>query len=164
MSTASKSPQRVIKTAYLVGQLALPDYAHLFSPKKFTQPQLFACLALKEFLQLDYRKLAALLADCSDLRAAIELAVVPHFTTFQKAAQRPLRLPLAEALVQVDDGPSRPSRVRSSVAFVRVSLVRPKEDAGMNDDLLHEQLAYYRARAAEYDQWFQQTTRRLTQG
>ncbi|HWB12935.1 MAG TPA: hypothetical protein VG826_27165 [Pirellulales bacterium] len=24
----------------------------------------------------------------------------------------------------------------------------------MNDDLLHEQLAYYRARAAEYDQWF----------
>ena len=43
-------------------------YAHRFSPKKFTQPQLFAALVLKEFLRLDYRKLAALLADTADLR------------------------------------------------------------------------------------------------
>src|SRR6266436_2764272 len=58
------------------------------SPKRFTQPQLFACLVLKEFLKLDYRKLAALLADTPDLCKAIELTTVPHFTTFQKAAQR----------------------------------------------------------------------------
>ena len=46
---------------------------------------------LKEFLQLDYRKLAALLNDCPELCATIELHVVPHYTTFQKAAQRLLR-------------------------------------------------------------------------
>lgn len=68
--------------------IVLPRYAHRYSPKKFTQPQLFACLVLKEFLQLDYRKLAALLIDCLDLCATIDLDVVPHFTTFQKAAQR----------------------------------------------------------------------------
>jgi hypothetical protein len=34
---------------------------------------LFACLVLKEFLRLDYRKLSALLADCPKLAAAIDL-------------------------------------------------------------------------------------------
>lgn len=88
MSTTAKSPKRVLAVAYQVGCSALRDYAHKFSPKKFTQPQLFACLVLKEFLQLDYRKLAALLCDCVDLTATIDLKSVPHFTTFQKAADR----------------------------------------------------------------------------
>jgi len=84
----SKSPKRVLQFAYLVGGLVLPDYSHRFSPKTYTQPQLFACLVLKEFLQLDYRKLAALLEDTGELAAVIDLARVPHFTTFQKAAAR----------------------------------------------------------------------------
>lgn len=88
MSTTSKSPRRVLIFAYLVGRMTFRDYAHKYSPKKFTQPQLFAGLVLKEFLRLDYRKLAALLRDCSDLRAAIDLKDAPHFTTFQKAADR----------------------------------------------------------------------------
>ena len=84
----SKSPKRVLQLAYSVGQLVLPDYSHRFSPKTYTQPQLFACLVLKEFLQLDYRKLAALLEDLGELAAVIDLVRVPHFTTFQKAAAR----------------------------------------------------------------------------
>jgi hypothetical protein len=63
-------------------------YSHRCSPKTYTQPQLFACLVLKEFLKLDYRKLAGLLRDTPDLCKAIELTKVPHFTTFQKAAER----------------------------------------------------------------------------
>jgi hypothetical protein len=31
--------------------MVLPLYAHKFSPKKFTQPQLFACLVFKEFMR-----------------------------------------------------------------------------------------------------------------
>jgi hypothetical protein len=84
----SKSPKRVLQLAYLVGQVVLPDYSHRYSPKTYTQSQLFACLVLKEFLQLDYRKLAALLEDWGELAAAIDLPRVPHFTTFQKAAAR----------------------------------------------------------------------------
>src|SRR5581483_2252697 len=99
MSTTSKSPRKVLEVAYLVGSSALRDYSHRFSPKKFTQPQLFACLVLKEFLQLDYRKLTALLIDTPDLCRVIDLVAVPHFTTFQKAARRLLQLSLAERLL-----------------------------------------------------------------
>jgi hypothetical protein len=74
--------------AYAVGQSALSPYWHPCAPKKFTVPQLFACLVLKEFLRLDYRKLSALLEDAPCLAAVIGLRQTPHFTTFQKAAQR----------------------------------------------------------------------------
>lgn len=91
MSTTSKSPKRVMMTAYDTAQRALPAYSHRCSPKKFTQHQLFACLVLKEFLKTDYRGVTNFLADCADLRDAIELEHVPHWTTLQKAADRLLK-------------------------------------------------------------------------
>jgi len=77
--------------AWRVAARVLPAYSHQCSPKKFTQHQLFACLVLKAFLKTDYRGVVEHLSDCSDLREAIELKRVPHFTTVQKAAQRLLR-------------------------------------------------------------------------
>jgi hypothetical protein len=53
---------------------------------------LFACLALKEFLKLDYRGTEALLADSPSLRSVIELETAPDFTTLQKASRRLLKL------------------------------------------------------------------------
>jgi hypothetical protein len=87
----SKSPRRVMMTAYATAQRALPAYAHRYSPKKFTQHQLLACLVLKEFLKADYRGIVNILADCPNLCAAIELEHVPHYTTLQKAADRLLK-------------------------------------------------------------------------
>jgi hypothetical protein len=87
----SKSPRRVAQVAYEAACQALPAHRHRFSPKKFTQPQLLACLVLKEFLRLDYRGLAAHLADHAELTRVLALEVIPHFTTFQKAAARLLR-------------------------------------------------------------------------
>jgi Transposase DDE domain len=89
---------RVAREALRMGTLALPLYSHPCSPKKFTQPQLFACLVLKTFFKTDYRGLVAHLADNSDLRAVLGLAVVPHFTTPQKASRRLLCLPKARRL------------------------------------------------------------------
>ncbi|MBN8624843.1 MAG: hypothetical protein J0M17_05065 [Planctomycetes bacterium] len=63
-------------------------YAHKRSPKKFTQPQLFACLVLTEVPRLDYRKLEALFRDAPELAAAIELKAVPDHSSVQKAAKR----------------------------------------------------------------------------
>ena len=88
MARSSKSPLRVLRVAYQTGREALTVYSHLYSPKKFTQPQLFACLVLKEFCKCDYRGIVAYLRDLPELRQEIELTVVPHFTTLQKAAQR----------------------------------------------------------------------------
>lgn len=91
MARTSKSPRAVPVTALATARRALPEYAHRYSPKKFTQHQLFACLVLKNFLKTDYRGLAAHLADNPSLCAVLGMKQVPHFTTFQKAAHRLLR-------------------------------------------------------------------------
>jgi Transposase DDE domain len=89
--TTSKSPRRVLQVAFDAARQALPAHRHKFSPKKFTQHQLLACLVLKEFSKLDYRGLAEHLVDNPDLARVIELGVIPHFTTLQKAAGRLLK-------------------------------------------------------------------------
>jgi hypothetical protein len=69
----------------------LSDYSHRYSPKTFTQPQKFACLVLKTFFKTDYRGICQLLSELTDLRAALGLKKVPHFTTLQKASRQLLR-------------------------------------------------------------------------
>jgi DDE family transposase len=101
MSRLTKSPLRVAREALAVAQSTLRNYTHKFSPKKFTQPQLFACLVLKTFLKTDYRGLAAHLADHSDLRAALGLQAVPHYTTPQKASRRLLKRPRVRRLFRL---------------------------------------------------------------
>lgn len=88
MSTLSKSSLRVARRALAAGESALRRYSHKYSPQKFTQPQLFACLVLKLFLKTDYRGLQQMLAEWSDLVRTLRLASVPHYTTFQKASAR----------------------------------------------------------------------------
>lgn len=97
MATTRKSPKRILQVAHQLGKQRLRKYSYRFSPKKFTLPQLFACLVLKEFMRLDYRKISALLKDAPVLASTIELKKIPHFSTFQKAAARLLvsrRVPL----------------------------------------------------------------------
>jgi hypothetical protein len=86
--TTTKSPKAIALVAYATALRALPLHRRKKSPKKFTQPQLVACLALKEFFNTDYRGIAAILADSSDLRDILELQQVPHYTTLQKASRR----------------------------------------------------------------------------
>ena len=95
----SKSPRDVAMVALAAGKEAFSDYSHVYSPKKFTQPQLFACLVLKEFEKKDYRGVRQLLLDCRDLREVIGLNSVPHFTTLQKASRRLLRQDRVRALL-----------------------------------------------------------------
>jgi hypothetical protein len=100
MYKTSKSPRKVLLAALAVAQgSALPLYANQYSPKKFTQHQVFAILVLKEFLRCDYRKITALLGDAPDLCHAIGLQAVPHYTTLQKASRRLLTAPRTRALL-----------------------------------------------------------------
>ena len=101
MSKLTKSPVAVAARALGAGTLALRRYAHKFSPKKYTQPQLFACLVLKVFFKTDYRGIAQLLTDLADLRTALQLQQVPHFTTLQKACRRLLTLRRADRLLSI---------------------------------------------------------------
>ena len=95
----SKSTLTVAQEALKAGQESLPDYRRPKSPKKFTQPQLFACLVVKEFRRLDYRGIWVLLQEWPELRNVLGLKKVPHFTTLWAAHKRLLAKPKAEALL-----------------------------------------------------------------
>jgi hypothetical protein len=99
MSTLTKSPLHVAREALAVATPVLRPYAHKFSPKLYTQPQLFACLVLKTFFKTDYRGVTTLLRDCKELLDTVGLRSIPHFTTLQKASRRLLRLPRARRLL-----------------------------------------------------------------
>lgn len=87
----SKSPNDIALIAYVTALRSFPLYHHKFSPKKFTQPQLFALLVLKEFFKADYRGVVEIIRGSSDLQRILQLKKVPHYTTVQKVAQRLLR-------------------------------------------------------------------------
>ena len=119
MSRTSKSPKKVALAALDVGKEALPDYSHRFSPKVFTQAQLFACLVLKEFFRTDYRGIVAILADTPDLRQVMGLKKTPHFTTVQKASQRLLRSAAVQRLLDATLTCARPRSRRKRRPCVR---------------------------------------------
>jgi len=88
MGTTTKSPVRIAREALLIGEQSLAAYGHKHSPKKYTQAQLFAMLALKHFFRTDYRGIVAILEDSSDLRLELKLSTLPHYTTLSHAARR----------------------------------------------------------------------------
>ena len=67
--------------AWRLGTRCLPRYSSKYSRHDFTLPQLFACLALRQFYNLSYRRLAALLADCPEWWPDVELARAPDYRT-----------------------------------------------------------------------------------
>jgi len=87
----TKSPRAVAQEALRLAQDALPAYTSARSRKDFTAHQLFAVLALKTFFKTDYRGVAQLLTDFSDLRADLGLIKVPHYSTLCYAAARLLK-------------------------------------------------------------------------
>ena len=91
MSTTTKDPIALARAAMEVGEAALAPYSHPKSPHKFTQPQLFAMLVLRQFFRLDYRALVAWLARWSELREAIGLTRLPHYSTLCYAEDRLLK-------------------------------------------------------------------------
>ena len=84
----TKSPLAVARSALEVGEATLERYSSVKASHKFTQPQLFAILVLKEFMRLDYRGIIAHLKDHSDLRRALDLKELPHHTTLWYAERR----------------------------------------------------------------------------
>jgi hypothetical protein len=91
MRCLTKSPLAFAKAALATAEAELPPYSHPKSPHKFTQPQLFAMLALRDFLRTDYRGIINILAEWSDLRAVLGLTQLPHYSTLCYAERRLLK-------------------------------------------------------------------------
>lgn len=91
MRSMTKSPVALCREALAVAEKALPAYSSHFSRKDFTQHQLFAILVLRQFFKTDYRGIVHLLSEWSDLRKALALTHVPHYSTLCYAQRRLLK-------------------------------------------------------------------------
>jgi hypothetical protein len=81
----SQSPRAVLNAAYRLALRVFPAYAREFSRHDFTLPQLFACLVLREFYGLSYRRTEKLLCDSPQWLADIGLLIVPDHNTLWRA-------------------------------------------------------------------------------
>lgn len=91
---------RTVRLALRVARRHLADHPHVYAPKKFTQPQLFACLILKAITGATYRRTEELLILMPAVREALGLCAVPRFTTLQAFADRPDVLALIDAVLK----------------------------------------------------------------
>lgn len=103
---SSRSPKDVMVLAHTLGNKHLPMYSSKFSRKdKATLPQLFACLVLRQFYNLTYRRTEALLIDTPDLCGAIEMKNVPDHNTlcdaFGKLVKIERFVPMLDELAKV---------------------------------------------------------------
>jgi hypothetical protein len=87
----TKSPRAVAREALELARQSLPAYTSARSRKDFTAHQLFAVLALKQFLKTDYRGVVAFLDDFAELRGDLGLAKVPNYSTLCYAEKRLLK-------------------------------------------------------------------------
>jgi hypothetical protein len=76
-----KSPLTLARMALSVARESIPAFPSRFSPRRYSQHQLFALLALREFLKVDYRGLEQILKEWAELRAVLGLAKVPDHST-----------------------------------------------------------------------------------
>jgi hypothetical protein len=81
----SQSPRTVMRVAYHLARRLLPEHSCRFSRHDFTLAQLFACLVVREFFDLSYRRTEALLADSPAWLADIGLAKAPDHNTLWRA-------------------------------------------------------------------------------
>jgi len=74
--------------ALRVAHRHLPTYSSHDTSRRFTQPQLMACLVLRAYLGSSLRSLVDLLEGSAALRRVLGLHHVPHFYTFKRFADR----------------------------------------------------------------------------
>src|SRR5829696_8369203 len=101
--------------ALAVSKSVLPNHGSKFAPKTYTQPQLLACLLLKEYLRLDYRTTQEMLELSDGLRSALNLlSRVPDHSTLwwfarHKLQDKLLQEALEETVRRFKHGLRRPA-------------------------------------------------------
>ena len=89
----------VAELALTLGRHHLAAYGSIKSRHDFTQPQLMACLILKTYKKTTYRGVMDELECSAELRQALGMTKVPHWTTLQKFAARSNVREVAEAML-----------------------------------------------------------------
>ncbi len=92
-------PHRLLvfaELAHFVAERVLPEHAHKFAPKLYSQPQLFAFQLLKEYLHLDYRSAEEVIGASDRLRRILRLQRTPDYSTLWRFAREKLTPELIE--------------------------------------------------------------------
>lgn len=84
----TRSPVRLAEIAFSLAQQALPRYSSRKSRKDYSQAQLFAMLVVKAYFKTDFRNVIGIFHDFAELRKAIKLKKVPHYSTLCYAEER----------------------------------------------------------------------------
>ena len=114
MRKTTKSPLAVVR-AGLKAAKCLPLYSHKFSPKKFTQHQFFAILALKTFLKLDYRGVVETIKDWPKMKRTLGLKSVPTHNAVWYAEKRILNNIQTRSLLDATVTMGSPAGDQSSI-------------------------------------------------
>ena len=109
MRSMTKSPVALGREALKVAKAGLPIYSSHYSRKDFTQHQLFAILVLRQFFKTDYRGIIQMLRDFSDLRRALKLNKIPHYSTLCYAEKRLLKKGLSNRCFKLFSNVPTPS-------------------------------------------------------
>lgn len=109
MSSDHKFLLRFVTLSMRVARRGMSEYACRRSRHDFTQRQLVTCLVLRAVLKLTYRGVVEFLAVAPEIREAMGIDKVPHYTTLQKLAAKPgviamVESFLAEIIREVGDG------------------------------------------------------------
>ena len=91
---------RIASTALRAARRCVASYGSVKSRHDFTQPQLVACLVVRAYLKATYRGLTEILGASEQLRRALGLESVPHWTTLQKCAAREGMLEVINAVIE----------------------------------------------------------------
>ena len=132
----SRSPRLVLRAAYRLGQAVLPGRSHRCARHDFTPAQLFACLVLRAFYGLSYRRTEQLLRDSPHWLADIGLSAAPDHNTLWRAADAVLTGRRVDQMLD-----------RMASAFARAKLLRLRAKPLALDSTCFER----RHRSAHYD-------------
>src|SRR5215208_5523719 len=80
-----RSPRTVMRVAYHLARRLLPEHSCKFSRHDFALAQLFACLVVREFFGLSFRRAEALLNDAPQWLADVGAAHAPDRSALWRA-------------------------------------------------------------------------------
>ena len=126
----------MLREAHRLASEILPDHASRFSRHDFTLAQLFACLVLRAFYGLSYRRTEQLLRDSPHWLADIGLSAAPDHNTLWRAADAVLTGRRVDKMLD-----------RMASAFARAKLLRLRAKPLALDSTCFER----RHRSAHYD-------------
>ena len=88
MALPNEAVLSLARDALRAAEREVPRFSHPRSPRTYTQHQLFALLAVRRYLRVDYRAMTTLASQWPELRTVIGLNRAPHYSTLCYAERR----------------------------------------------------------------------------